>query len=257
MYNKLFTKILDSSIWLEATPTRIVWLTFIAVMDELGFVQFAAVGNVASRARVTLEEAHAAIAVLEAPDAESGDPDHEGRRIERVPGGWLVLNAEKHRKLVTRAVIQDQTRERVRRHRERTRGKKQKRIRNARVTPSEARSEARSEKKQPLVVEPAKKPPDPRVREFLTWFQSEYKTRRHGADYLVKWDRDGALVKQMLGASSLDRLKLLAQVMLADKCADEFIIDSGRDITILNAKFNWLSDRLAEWETKRTAANES
>lgn len=119
MYNKLFTKILDSSVWLQSSATRIVWLTFIAVMDEHGFVQFASVGNVASRARVTREEAEIALGILEAADPDSFDQDHDGRRIERVPGGWLVLNAEKHRNAVTRAVVQAQTRERVRRFRQR------------------------------------------------------------------------------------------------------------------------------------------
>lgn len=131
MYNKLFTKILDSSIWLEPTPTRIVWLTFIAVMDEAGFVQFASVANVAHRARVTMEEAQAAIACLESPDENSSDPDNGGCRIERVPGGWIILNAEKHRALVTRAIIREQTNERVKRFRQK------KRICNAHVTPSD------------------------------------------------------------------------------------------------------------------------
>ncbi len=135
MYNKIFTKILDSSIWLESTPTRIVWLTFIAVMDEKGFAPFAALGNVANRARVTLDEARTAIQILEGPDSESSDPDNDGRRLERVPGGWIVLNAEKHRDLVTRAIKQAQTAERVRRHRA------LKRTSNADVTPSEAYSE--------------------------------------------------------------------------------------------------------------------
>jgi hypothetical protein len=148
MYNKLFTKILDSSIWLETTPTRIVWLTFIAVMDEKGFAPFAAVGNVANRARVTLEEAKIAISVLEAPDPESSDPEFEGRRLERVPGGWIILNAEKHRDLVTRAIKQAQTAERVRRFRQR------KRESNARVTTSEAYTytEARSEEDEEKAV---------------------------------------------------------------------------------------------------------
>jgi hypothetical protein len=117
VYNKLFTKILDSSIWLETNPTRIVWMTLIASMDEDGFSQYAALGNLAGRARVTLEEAKAAVDCLEGPDRESGDPENEGRRIERVPGGWMVLNAEKYRSMVTRVVIQDQTRARVARFR--------------------------------------------------------------------------------------------------------------------------------------------
>ena len=32
MYNKLFTKILDSTIWLEDDATRLVWITFLAVI---------------------------------------------------------------------------------------------------------------------------------------------------------------------------------------------------------------------------------
>lgn len=121
MYNKLFTKILDSSVWLEPTPTRIVWLTFIAAMDEDGFADFAAVANVAHRARVTVEEAQAAIECLEGPDQVSPGQEHEGRRIERVVGGWMVINSDKYRSIVSRAVRQEQTRERVRRFRERKR----------------------------------------------------------------------------------------------------------------------------------------
>jgi hypothetical protein len=118
MYNKLFTKILDSSIWLEPTPTRIVWVTFLAAMDEHGFVSFASPGNVAQRAVVTLDEARAAIACLESADPDSSDSAHEGRRIERVPGGWVILNAEKYRALSTRATQMEHNRERVRRYRE-------------------------------------------------------------------------------------------------------------------------------------------
>jgi hypothetical protein len=44
MYNKLFTKILDSTIWLENDATRLVWITFLAVMDEDGFVALSASG---------------------------------------------------------------------------------------------------------------------------------------------------------------------------------------------------------------------
>jgi hypothetical protein len=118
MYNKIFTKILDSSIWLEPDATRIVWITMIAAMDETGFCQFAAIPNVARRANVTRKAATEAIRVLESPDKDSSDPEFEGRRIERVPGGWMVLNAEKYRAIVTRAVSQEKTRLRVQRHRQ-------------------------------------------------------------------------------------------------------------------------------------------
>jgi hypothetical protein len=148
LYNKIFTKILDSSIWLEPDATRIVWLTCIAAMDEDGFVQFASVANLARRANVSLKAAELAVTRLEGPDSESSDPEHEGRRIERVQGGWIVLNAQKYRSLVTREVAREQTRIRVQRHRAKragngSNGKAEKS--NGVVTPSEAVSEARSE----------------------------------------------------------------------------------------------------------------
>lgn len=97
----------------------------------------------------------------------------------------------------------------------------------------------------------AEKPaPDPRLRQFLTWFQAEYKTRRHGADYLVNWPRDMSLVKKMLGATSYERLQKLAVVLL-EADADRFINESDRGIGMLSVKFNWLSDRLAKFEARR------
>lgn len=141
MYNKLFTKILDSSIWLAPDPHRLVWITLLAAMDEDGNAMFASTKNLAARARVSDEQAADAIRAFESPDSDSGDQDNEGRRVERFPGGWHVLNAHKYRELVTRAVSRERTRERVARFRA-----KQSNANvtpsNERVTPSEADTEA-------------------------------------------------------------------------------------------------------------------
>ena len=131
MYNKIYTKILDSSIWLEKDETRICWMTCLAVMDEDGFVQFASVANLAHRARVPLEAAQEAIQCLEGPDPNSSDPEHEGRRLERVPGGWIVINRQKYAAIATRTVARERTRERVRLHRANRKDK-------AKVTPCNA-----------------------------------------------------------------------------------------------------------------------
>ena len=151
MYNKIFTKILDSSVWLEATPTRIVWITLIAAMDEHGFCAFAAPGNVASRARVTDQEAVAALHTLESPDTVSPGQPNDGRRLERVPGGWMVLNAAKYRDLVTRAQVQASTRERVRKFREKKRAASLGDVTkgNASVTQSEAYTDTEAKGEAP------------------------------------------------------------------------------------------------------------
>lgn len=128
LYNKIFGKILDSSIWLESDTTRIVWLTLLASMDQDGFCQFAAIGNLAQRAIVSIEAAATAVKILESPDLNSSDPDNEGRRIQRVDGGWMVLNSSKYRDIVTAENARSKTRERVAKFRK-------KRLCNADVTP--------------------------------------------------------------------------------------------------------------------------
>lgn len=98
---------------MEPTPTRLVWITLLATMNQDGFCQFASIANLANRAVLGIEETRAAVATLENADPDSSDPEHEGRRIERVPGGWVVLNAQKYQELATRAMEREKTRVRV------------------------------------------------------------------------------------------------------------------------------------------------
>lgn len=152
MYNKLFSKIVTSSIWLEPTPTRMIWITFLALMDEDGFAPVASVANLAHTARIDLQDAIKAVEILESPDENSGDKDHEGRRIERVPGGWIVLNACKYRDIVTRAVAREHTRERVRRFRAKQAGNADVTPANVLVTQSEAETYTEAEAEKPKNV---------------------------------------------------------------------------------------------------------
>jgi hypothetical protein len=95
-WTKLFSSILTSSIWSEDDKTRILWVTILACTDKDGFCQ-AAVPGLAAMARLTVEDTAVALAKLEGPDPYSRTQDHEGRRIEKVDGGWVVLNHGKYR----------------------------------------------------------------------------------------------------------------------------------------------------------------
>jgi hypothetical protein len=119
MYSKLFAKILDSSVWLEPAHVRLVWITLLAAKDKDGVAEISCLGNVALKARVSEEEAANAILCLESPDNRNPGQDHDGRRIERIPGvGWLVLNAKKYDDIISAEESRRLNRERVRRHRE-------------------------------------------------------------------------------------------------------------------------------------------
>lgn len=98
-YTPIFRDLLDSSLWACAsTATRCVWITFLLDADPEGYIP-SSVPGLARRANVTVEEARAAIAMLESPDPDSRTPDFEGRRVEKVPGGWRVLNFVAKREL--------------------------------------------------------------------------------------------------------------------------------------------------------------
>lgn len=52
-------------------------------------------------ARVTELELQSALDAFSAPDPSSRTSEHDGKRIEPVEGGWLILNGEKYRKLLS------------------------------------------------------------------------------------------------------------------------------------------------------------
>ncbi len=95
-FTLLWSKILDSSIWMEDKETRLVWITMLAMKDANGLVRAAKVA-LAYRARVSVDECDRALGVLLAPDPQSMTPDNEGRRIKEVPGGWQILNNDLYR----------------------------------------------------------------------------------------------------------------------------------------------------------------
>jgi uncharacterized phage protein (TIGR02220 family) len=95
-YTKLFGSIVDSTIWRESKETKVVWITMLAKANRDGIVE-ASMPGLADAARVTLDECESALKCLMSPDKHSRTKDYEGRRIEPVDGGWLVLNHAKYR----------------------------------------------------------------------------------------------------------------------------------------------------------------
>tara|TARA_B110000495_G_scaffold203492_1_gene227463 strand:- start:5033 stop:5875 length:843 start_codon:yes stop_codon:yes gene_type:complete len=99
-FTKLFSSILDSTIWQEPSETKIVWITMLAMVDRNGEVQ-ASIPGLAARAKVTLEQCETSLASFLAPDKYSRTQEHEGRRIQTIEGGWLMLNHAKYRALLS------------------------------------------------------------------------------------------------------------------------------------------------------------
>ena len=172
-YTKLFSSIVTSTIWVESDRTRIVWITMLAMADRNGEIQ-ASIPGLARLAGVPIPDCEEALAKFIAPDPYSRTPDDEGRRIEKIEGGWALLNHAKYREMASREDSKTANSERQRRHRE-----KEKRnapvtpcnatvtLGNAKVTPTlhiaeaeaEAEAEARNTHTAPVPVAAGDEPP--------------------------------------------------------------------------------------------------
>ncbi len=121
-YTKLFQSILESTVWQETPPVKVVWITLLAMADRDGIIE-ASVPGLAKRAGVERPYCEQALALFLAPDPDSRTPDHEGRRIAVVPGGWRLLNYETYRERASKEEYAEKNAARQRRFQERKRSK--------------------------------------------------------------------------------------------------------------------------------------
>ncbi len=70
----------------------------IAMADRYGAVM-ASVPGLADRARVPRSVCEKALRIFLAPDKDSRTETDDGRRLERIDGGWRVINYEKYREM--------------------------------------------------------------------------------------------------------------------------------------------------------------
>jgi hypothetical protein len=95
-FSPLFSDIVDSSLWQESDLVVKVFMTMLAKQDR-DYVVRASAFNIARWANKTEEEVLSALKVLKAPDKKRLEKqDFEGRRVEKVDDGWLLLNGEKY-----------------------------------------------------------------------------------------------------------------------------------------------------------------
>src|SRR5690348_14464223 len=116
-YTKLFGSILGSTIWREDSDTKVVWITMLAMADQDGLVE-ASVPGLAHLAGVTHESAEVALSKFSQPDKYSRSPEWDGRRIEKIDGGWRLLNYEKYMYKMSLEDRRERDRLRQQRHRE-------------------------------------------------------------------------------------------------------------------------------------------
>lgn len=186
-YTKLFASLVTSTIWREDDKTRLVWITMLAMKNRFGEVA-GTVPGLAALANVSLQDCEAALAKLLAPDKYSRSRHHEGRRIQEVDGGWLILNHHTYRQVLShderREYMRNYMKERRKREKERSSCKPTCKQASADVThtdpDTDTDSDTKGKERGEVNGETAASPPPlnhPTVEEAIAYFTAE----DHGA----------------------------------------------------------------------------
>ncbi len=172
-YTKLFSEIIMSTVWREKDKTRLVWITMLALRNRHHVVE-GSVPGLADCARVSIEACRTALKVLSEPDPDSRSQEQEGRRIQKVDGGWFIINGEYYR----RKMSEDERREKnaiyQKNHRERKKSVSTQSDISAKSAQTEEETDADAEPKT------KKKPPNPLKGECdgFDLFWSEYPNKQ-------------------------------------------------------------------------------
>lgn len=95
-YSKLDGGIIHSTLWSEPHDVRVTWITLLAVTDATGYVRMA-IPALAKLVGISIERTEEILDILHSPDKYSRTKEHDGRRLETVDGGWVILNYLKYR----------------------------------------------------------------------------------------------------------------------------------------------------------------
>jgi len=120
MYGKIFTSIYDGTL-AEDWRALITFQQLIVLCDADGIIDMTP-ASIARRTGIPIEHIKAGLEILEKEDKYSRTQSENGCRIELIddhrPWGWHIVNHEKYKRLQDSETIREQTRERVRKHRE-------------------------------------------------------------------------------------------------------------------------------------------
>ena len=149
-YCKLFTDIVTSTIWQTPLGCRVLWVTMLALKDETNICR-ATVPALAKLCDITIEDCQKYLNDFQSPDEFSRSQEYEGKRIEQVEGGWLILNGQKYRDMLRGQERRDYIRQKVAEHRARV-NKCKPRKQSKPIAEAKAEAKADKENKDELVV---------------------------------------------------------------------------------------------------------
>jgi hypothetical protein len=121
-YTKLFQSIVTSTIWQEPNDCRVLWITMLALKGA-DHVCSATIPALAKMCDLTIDQTEQYLKKFQEPDPYSRSTEFDGRRIEKVDGGYYILNGPKFQNMLRHIERRDYIREKVKEYRARARVK--------------------------------------------------------------------------------------------------------------------------------------
>ena len=114
----LWSQVVDSTLWEEDLPVRVLFLTMMALKDPDHVIRMP-FRRLCKKANMEPDVCERALKVLLEPDGKSIDHQNfEGRRIQVVDDGWLVLNGAHYQKEMQRLFLRMKKTQLQRKYRE-------------------------------------------------------------------------------------------------------------------------------------------
>lgn len=185
-YTKIFSSLVTSTIWQEPNDARVLWITILALREHDDVCR-ATIPALAKMCDISIEDTEKYLKKFQEPDRYSRSQDCEGRRLEKVDGGYLIINAHKYKELLRTQERRDYFAERKRLERNKKRNKKldspQRSTVSTKVTESETETETKKEIRPPL----SPKGDDVFVKEFESIFWPKYPKKIAKPQSLLKF----------------------------------------------------------------------
>lgn len=256
-YTKLFASIVGSTIWQEDLATKVMWITMLAMSDSEGIVE-GSVPGLAHIAGVTVQEAERALEKFQQPDKYSRTPDYDGRRIEVVDGGWLILNRAKYRDKDWQEDKAERRRKVNHRYYESQKLRPNSDRKSLNQSESDSVRDKKKEEKEKLnskaIVE-SKTDSTPPLTSLLAPEKDSYgqaiqdvwdyyieKTGRNSASYLLTPEREAKGISRLRDVMRLKKLNLMAAVDSLKLAVDGLVADpwcNGSDPRASRKYIDW------------------
>lgn len=245
-YTKLFQTIITSTIWNESNDCKALWITILALKGK-DHICRATVPSLAKLNNLSIEDTEKHLKKFQEPDPYSRSTEFDGRRIQRVDGGWLVLNGNKYSQLMRSAERTEYVKEKVREHRARHAVNNVNNVNQSNhrkpISDTDTDTDTDSEKNKELLSKESNGSVRAVIYSWISLYESYY-----DKEYVVVRGKDHKRAKDLLRQFTVDELEDLFAVFLKSDIPNRL----GASLSVFASMINQVVQLRGKNDNRRT-----